>query len=271
MGFTNPVCEVDARPGGAIHIVMRAPDGAEYPMRGEFREIILNERLAFTNQAVDRDGRAIIDGFTTVTFTEADGKTRMTLVTRATALVPEAVVMINGMSEGWTQSIDRLESHVTTVQSAEAPDPERELVITRVFDAPRSLVFKSWTDPAHSRRWAGPRGFTATHVAGDLRPGGAWRTCLRRDATGEELWQGGVYREIIEPERLVFTFAWDRDDGSRGHETLVTITFGEHRGKTTMIFRQGPFESVSQRDGHRGGWNSAFDRLAEKVAAGGPG
>lgn len=149
----------------------------------------------------------------------------------------------------------------TTVELA-----DRDLVITRIFDAPRALVFKAWTDPVHAKHWMGPRGFTATHLEGDLRPGGAWRMCMRRDDNGEELWQGGVHREIVEPERLVFTFAWDKEDGSRGHETLVTITFAEHQGKTTMTFRQAVFESVGQRDGHRGGWNSAFDRLEEYVA-----
>ncbi|HEX6013511.1 MAG TPA: SRPBCC domain-containing protein [Geminicoccaceae bacterium] len=156
---------------------------------------------------------------------------------------------------------------MTARDGAVTEPAERVLEITRVFDAPPSLVFKAWTDPAHAARWAGPRGFTATHLKGDVRPGGAWRTCLRRDEDGEELWQGGTYREVVEPERLVFTFAWDGEDGRRGHETLVTVTFAEHQGgKTRMTFRQAVFESVGQRDGHQGGWNSAFDRLAEHVA-----
>ena len=84
---------------------------------------------------------------------------------------------------------------------------------------------------------------------------------------GYDLWQGGVYREVVEPERLVFTFAWDQEDGSRGPETLVTIDFVELGGKTRMIFRQSPFNTRSNRDGHSQGWNSAFDRLAEALAA----
>ena len=143
---------------------------------------------------------------------------------------------------------------------------ERVLVITRVFDAPRELIWKLWTDPAHAKHWMGPRGFTATHFEQDPRPGGAWRGCLRQDDDGRELWQGGVFREIVEPERLVYTFAWDGENGRRGHETLVTITFAEHEGKTKMTFRQAVFESVGQRDGHQGGWNSSFDRLAEHAA-----
>jgi uncharacterized protein YndB with AHSA1/START domain len=146
-----------------------------------------------------------------------------------------------------------------------AAPADRELVITRVFDAPRELVWRVWTDPAHARAWMGPRGFTAVHQEQDGRPGGAWRLCLRPDGGGPDLWQGGVNREIVPPERLVFTFAWDAPDGGRGPETLVTVTFAEKDGKTEMTFRQSPFTSVEERDGHRGGWNSAFDRLAGEV------
>jgi uncharacterized protein YndB with AHSA1/START domain len=143
---------------------------------------------------------------------------------------------------------------------------DRVLEITRLFDAPRSLVFKCWTEREHAARWSGPRGYTATQLEADIRPGGKWRTCLRRDADGEELWQGGVYREVVPPERLVFTFAWEQKDGSSGHETLVTITFADRQGKTLMTFRQEAFASVEARDGHQGGWSSAFDRLAEHLA-----
>ncbi len=112
----------------------------------------------------------------------------------------------------------------------------------------------------------GPRGFTATHNENDRRVGGKWRLCLRRDETGEELWQGGVNREIVAPERLVFTFAWDGEAGCSGPETLVTITFAERAGKTTMTFRQEVFDTTANRDGHQGGWTSTFDRLAEFLA-----
>ena len=137
---------------------------------------------------------------------------------------------------------------------------ERVLTITRVFDAPRELLFKTWTDPRHAMNWWGPTDYPVTHVEMDVRPGGAWRNCLTSTETGKELWQGGVYREVVPPARLVFTFAWD-DDGGRGPETLVTVTFADEGGKTRMTFRQEPFQSVENRDGHRGGWTSSFDRL----------
>jgi uncharacterized protein YndB with AHSA1/START domain len=140
-----------------------------------------------------------------------------------------------------------------------------ELVITRVFNAPRELVFKAWANPSHAKNWWGPRDYPATHLEMDVRPAGAWRNCLRSTATGEELWQGGVFREVVAPERLVFTFAWE-EEGERGLETLVTVTFAEGDGKTLMTFRQAPFQSDEERDGHRGGWTSTFDRLDDQLA-----
>ena len=142
--------------------------------------------------------------------------------------------------------------------------PDRVLVMQRVFNAPRDLVFKAWTDPKHLVHWSCPRAFTLTHCEGDLRPGGAWRSCMRA-SDGTELWLGGVYREIVTPERLVFTHAWDDRTGKPGHQTLVTITLAERHGKTEMTFRQTEFESVESRDGHRGGWTECFEKLTEYV------
>jgi len=107
-GFTNPVCEVDARVGGNIRIVMRAPDGTNHLMKGVFREIAAPEKLIFTNVAVGQNGIPLVNGLTEVTFSDQAGKTTMTLETSASALVPEAETMLNGMSEGWNQSLERL-------------------------------------------------------------------------------------------------------------------------------------------------------------------
>ena len=147
--------------------------------------------------------------------------------------------------------------------NAKAPI-ERALVITRVFNAPRELVFRMWTDPKHMAQWWGPRAHPAVSVSLDARPGGRWRHCLRSVETGEELWHHGEFREVVPPERLVFTFVWE-EDGERGIENLVTITFVDQNGKTLMTFRQSPFRSDEQRDGHREGWTSAFDRLDEHL------
>lgn len=148
--------------------------------------------------------------------------------------------------------------------SAAADTADRALVVARVFDAPPALVFKLWTDPDHAKKWWGPRDYPAAYLEMDVRPGGAWRGCLRSAKTGKELWQGGVFREVAPPTRLVFTFAWD-EAGERGLETLATVAFAEQDGKTHMTFRHAPFQSAAERDGHRGGWTSTFDRLADYI------
>jgi uncharacterized protein YndB with AHSA1/START domain len=109
-GFTNPVCEIDARIGGALRIHMRAPDGSIYPMKGEIRELVVPERLVFTNIAVDEAGNHIIEGLTSVTFADEGGKTKLTLRTRGSAVVAKAVAYLQGMEMGWTMSIDKLQA-----------------------------------------------------------------------------------------------------------------------------------------------------------------
>ena len=107
-GFTNPVCEVDARPGGAWRIVMRSPNGEEYPCHGIYQEVAPPERLVFTNDAIDAEGRLLLQGLTTVAFDVLGAQTKMTLTTRATPLTAQAVLMVQGMQVGWSQSLDRL-------------------------------------------------------------------------------------------------------------------------------------------------------------------
>ncbi len=117
-GFTNTVCEIDARAGGALRIHMRAPDGAVYPMKGVIQEIVEPERLVFTNIAVDAAGNHLLEGLTTVTFAEERGKTKLTMHTRAVAVAEAAVAYLQGMEMGWTQSIDRLAAFVARAAEA---------------------------------------------------------------------------------------------------------------------------------------------------------
>ncbi|MGC2048605.1 MAG: SRPBCC domain-containing protein [Gallionella sp.] len=139
---------------------------------------------------------------------------------------------------------------------------DNELTITRTFDAPRALVWQAWTNPAHALHWWGLKHHPATDIEWDARLGGRWRNCLREMETDDLFWHGGVFREVAEPERLVFTFTWE-EPGNRGMETLVTVDFAERAGKTEMAMHQVPFQSIAERDGHDEGWNSTFDRLAE--------
>ena len=142
-----------------------------------------------------------------------------------------------------------------------------ELVIDRVFDAPRELVWKAWTDPEMMKVWSSPRGFTIPRSEGELRINGRWHaTMVKPD--GEELNLGGKYLEISEPDRLVFTHVWmDENDNPTGPESIVTVTLTPRGKKTEMNFRQTGFDSVGSRDGHSEGWTECFDKLDEMLAA----
>lgn len=146
---------------------------------------------------------------------------------------------------------------------------DRELVFTRVFDAPRSVVFRAWTDPEQVAQWWGPQGFSVAFLEMDVRPAGAWRKCMR-SPEGSDYWRRGVYREVVEPERLVFTYISDDPESDPDHETIVTVTFADHGAKTLMTFRQAEFESVASRDSHRHGWTSCMERFAAYLARAAP-
>jgi uncharacterized protein YndB with AHSA1/START domain len=151
------------------------------------------------------------------------------------------------------------------------PLRDDELFITRVFDAPAALVFRLWEDPEHRARWWGPKGYACTHMKQDFRPGGAWRACIV-SPSGEESWQGGMFRQIERDRRLVFTFAWDAGP-SAGVETVITVTFAEQNGMTIQTFHQTPFKSVERRNNHIVGWSLLLDRqqaYAEAFAQGEP-
>jgi len=140
-----------------------------------------------------------------------------------------------------------------------------EVVLTRVFEAPRRLVFEAMTKPEHVPHWFGPRGYTLPVCEIDLRPGGAWHYLLR--GPGGDMGMKGVYREIAPPERLVSTESYDIPGMGWTPESVVTTTLNERDGKTTLTSRI-RYQSVEHRDGHVGsgmeaGAGETFDRLAE--------
>jgi len=146
----------------------------------------------------------------------------------------------------------------------EAP-ADRSLVLTRVFDAPRHLVFEAWTKKEHLDKWCAPYGFTIPFSEGDLRVGGAWR-CLMIAPNGEKYPVKGVYREIVRDELLVMTHIWEEDDGTPEHETVVTVRFADEGCKTRVTLEQVNFKSVESREGHKEGWTQCLDILAEHLA-----
>lgn len=151
---------------------------------------------------------------------------------------------------------------------ARAPEA-RVLVITRELDAPRALVFKVWSQPEHLVRWWGPQGFTLPDCTVEFHPGGAFR-CLMRSPEGTDHRMHGVYREIVEPEKISFTWTWVDEEGQPGHETLVTVLLeeaGADGARTKLTLHQAIFESESARDAHNEGWSECMDRLVAYVAS----
>jgi uncharacterized protein YndB with AHSA1/START domain len=111
-GFTNPVVQWDAKPGKQIYVVMRAPNGAEYPMGGEFREVSAPERLVFTSGALDEKGNLMFEFLHTVTLVERNGRTALTIKSLVTMTTRDAGKYIGGFEAGMTQSLERLGAHV---------------------------------------------------------------------------------------------------------------------------------------------------------------
>lgn len=147
---------------------------------------------------------------------------------------------------------------------------DREIVMTRVFDAPRRLVFAAWTTPELLRRWFGPRGHELVVCEIDLRVGGTWRYVVRAP-DGTEMVLHGVFREIVPPGRLVSTEANDDCDAEDGAESLMTTVLVEHGGRTTMTntmrYPSREIRDAVLRSGMEHGVAEGYDKLAEVLAA----
>lgn len=140
---------------------------------------------------------------------------------------------------------------------------DREIVLTRVFNSPRELVFRAWTDPELLMKWLCPKDFTVTFIEVDLQPGGAWRSGMR-SPDGIDYRMRGTYRQILPPDLLEFTHSWEDDlepGHEPGHEALVTVTFMESEGRTTMVFHVTGLNTDEGRDGQARGWGEAFTNM----------
>jgi uncharacterized protein YndB with AHSA1/START domain len=146
---------------------------------------------------------------------------------------------------------------------------DREIVMTRVFDAPRHLVWEAFTRPELLKRWFGPRGWSMTVCEVDLKVGGGFRFVLR-SPEGKEMGMRGVYREIVPPERSVHMESFDDYPG----ESQVTGMFVEQEGKTTLtatvLYPSQQVRDIVLKSGMEHGAAESYDRLAELLASGIP-
>lgn len=144
---------------------------------------------------------------------------------------------------------------------------ERKMTITRIFNAPRKIVFKAWTDPKQMEQWWGPHRFTSSEGKMDLKPGGKWQIRMDSPELGfKDMWTKGVFKEIVEPEKLVFTTNGSAGNEEAGLEALATVTFEEYDGKTKLTLHvvvtklapswEGAFAGMEQ------GWSQSLEKLA---------
>ena len=174
-------------------------------------------------------------------------------------------------SGGWDEQTKNIERHVMSTRASQP------FVITRMFDARRERVWKSWTEPERLKRWWAPKGFTCTHCEVDLRPGGLMHYCLR-SPDGSDMWGRFVYREIVQPEKLVFVVSFsDVQAGITRHpmsadwplEILSTVEFAAEGKRTAVTVRWIPVNATEAerkafddgRESMTQGWSGTFDYL----------
>ena len=156
----------------------------------------------------------------------------------------------------------------------EAEQTKSDILVERVFDAPRELVWRAWTEPGCVKRWWGPKGFTAPAIEIDLRVGGRYLYGMR-SPEGQDFWNTGVYREIVPGKRIVATDSFSdaegnvvpaSDYGMTGDwplELVATVTFNEIEGRTEMTIQEPDVPTGENREMAEAGWNESFDKLAD--------
>lgn len=151
---------------------------------------------------------------------------------------------------------------------------EQALVIKRVFNAPRELVWKAWTDPEMLKKWWGPRAFSTPHAEIDLREGGKWFNCMRGE--GQDIWCTGRYLELVPLERLVMTDSFADEHGNVVPSTVygmegvplemyITVELKDLGGKTEMTMTHKGLPAGEHFEGATIGWNESFDKLDESL------
>jgi uncharacterized protein YndB with AHSA1/START domain len=280
--FTTPISEIDFRIGGTYLNCMRSPEGNNYWSTGTYLEIVKLERIVFSDSFADEDGNVVpashygmvgdwpLELKVTLDFEEHQGITKMTLSHFG---IPHGIM--RDMTEaGWNESFDKLDAALerVTPNTIKRDYPtmfsfpsDREVVMTRIYNAPRELVFMMMTDPKLVPQWWGPKSLTTTVDEMDVRPGGQWRN-IQRGPDGTIYSFNGVYREVVPPGRLIYTFVYEAMPDSVMLETVILENID---GRTKVIITD-LFQTVEERDGalkhgmEKGAAESS-DRFAELI------
>ncbi len=254
-GFTSTIAQMDVRAGGAWRFVMHGPDGTDFDNVMSYVEVVPPERIVMDHLSAPTFRM-------TATFAEHGGRTTVGVrMTFESAAARDQVVKAVRADEGLRQNLDRLGDYLGAPPAGQAPSSE--MVVTRLFDAPRPLVFEAWARPERLARWWGPRRFALASCEIDFRPGGPYRMVMR-GPDGADYPFHGVYREIAPPSRIVFSAVID---AAAGNAVLTTVTFDEEGGKTRVTVRQTIPALEQAARGQRQGWTESLERLAEHLAA----
>jgi uncharacterized protein YndB with AHSA1/START domain len=266
-GFTTTVHQMDVRPGGEWRLTMHGPDGRDYKNRLLFVEVKKPERLVYKHEP--EEGSEPVTFETTVTFAEEQGKTRLTLrMLFPTHEERQHVVKMYGAVEGGRQTLGKLADYLQMI----APGGRAllpQITVTRLFDAPRELVFEAWTNAERMKHWWGPNEFTTLRCELDPRPGGAIRIEMR--APDGLAYLRGTVREIVPPERLVLAMNVEDQQGNIIHEGVTIVTFAEESGKTRLTVHARidhsnveptPTDAARMEDS----WNQILDHLAKDMS-----
>ena len=272
-GFTTKIEKMDFRVGGQWKHMMHGPDGTDYPNESTFTEIVKNERICYSHAG---GSEAPCKDFVW-TFEDAGaGKTKLTLrIILENSAERDKLVKEFGVDKGAHQTLGRFNDYLA-VRAPEA------FTITRVFDAPRDLVFKVWTERDHLLKWFGPKGMPMKIGTLDLRPGGTFHYCLALP-DGKEMWGKWTFRDIASPESIVLISSFsDAAGGITTHpfakdwprETLSATTLEEENGKTRLTLRWVPYNATDAErkvfsDGHASmeqGWGGTMEALTNYLA-----
>lgn len=234
-------------------------EGFNYVHRCRVTKVVANQTLAFTWRYEGYEGDSLVRF---ELFAEGD-KTRLRLTHTGLEAFPKipAFARKNFMG-GWTQLIG-------TLLKDYVENADREIVISREFDAPGELVWEAWTNPKHVVNWWGPRGFSTTIEKMDVRPGGVWKHVMH-GPDGANYPNKSVFKEVVKPERIVYSHGGGREGGP-GASFVATWTFDAlDAGKTKVTIRM-VFPSVADRDfvvkefGAIEGGKQTLERLAEHL------
>lgn len=277
-GFATETHHMDFKPGGVWRYVMHGPDGRDYQNKVTYLEVVRPSRIVFQHGGADDPdlepvGHTMIATFESV----AENTTRLTVqMIFPSAAARDEVVRKYGAVEGLNQTLARLKEKLETMRMSDKP-----FVIARTFDAPRSLVWKAWTERDRLMQWWGPKGVKITTATLDLRPGGTFHYCMRWP-DGKDMWGKFVYREVSPVDRIVWVNSFsDEQGGLTRHplapewpiQILTTATFAEENGKTTVTIRMEPINPTEEErrtfdTGHASmsqGWGGTLDQLGEHL------